>query len=97
MTEILLGVALVLLLAILALLMALLRRQAGADFTPLQPRFESLEASLEKTERTLREEMSRNREETTLNARQSREESSNRLGVFGDSLQARLAEIAGLL
>jgi len=44
----------------------------------------------------LRDEIAKNREEATLVARQGREETGNALKSFGDSLQASMANIAGL-
>lgn len=95
MTEILLGLALVLLLAILALTIVTLIRRPGADLSALQPRFDSLDSSLERVERAFREEMGRNREEAASAAKQLREELSGKVTGLGDSLQARLREDAG--
>ena len=62
----------------------------------LDIRVEAIERLLERQERMLRDEMSRNREESLLAARQGREESSIAVTAFGDSLLKRMSEIAGL-
>jgi DNA recombination protein RmuC len=64
--------------------------------TQSDPRIENLERLLERQERLLREETARIREESQLNARQGREEMSNAITVFGDSLQKRMTDIAQL-
>jgi len=96
MTDILLAVALVLLLINLILAIVLLSRRPRADVSALQPRFDSLQSNQERTERALREELGRNREEAASASKQLREELSGKVSAFGDSLQSRLAEIAGL-
>jgi DNA recombination protein RmuC len=74
----------------------LLRRNVGQDLAPLAARFDSVDKGLDRCERSLRDEMARNREEASLIARQGREESSNALKSFGDSLQASMSNIARL-
>lgn len=74
-----------------------LMRLARIGTTPsLDTRIEAVERLLERQERMLRDEMSRNREESLLAARQGREESSIAVTAFGDSLLKRMSEIAGL-
>jgi DNA recombination protein RmuC len=74
----------------------LLRRKGGGDFAALLARFDLLDKGLDRCERSSRDEIARNREEATLVARQGREETANALKSFGDSLQANMANIAGL-
>jgi DNA recombination protein RmuC len=83
MTEILLIVAIVLLLAVLALQLALLFRKARIDFSPIQQ-------ANERTERAVRDEFSRNRTEAATAAQQSREAVDTSLKNVGDSLDRRL-------
>ncbi len=59
-------------------------------------RLEALERLLEKQERTLREEMSRSREESQLAARQGREENAAAVAGLADGLLKRMSEIARL-
>ncbi|OGR29892.1 MAG: recombinase RmuC [Desulfuromonadales bacterium GWD2_54_10] len=79
------------------LLVVVLMRLVRIGATPsLDTRVEAIERLLERQERMVREEMSRNREESLLAARQGREEISKAVTVFGDSLLKRMSEIAGL-
>jgi DNA recombination protein RmuC len=77
-------------------LLILLRGKSGGNFTALAARLDLLDKSVERCERSLRDEIARNREEATLVARQGREETANALKASGDSLQANMANIAGL-
>src|SRR5229473_5896512 len=96
MTEILLIATILLLLVVIALLIVLLRQRSASDLSPLRHRFDSLEKSHDRIERSLRNDIAKNREEASSNARQAREEVSNTLRAFGDSLQTRMTNIAGL-
>jgi DNA recombination protein RmuC len=78
------------------LAMLLYRFSRFADSSGLELRIESLERMLERQERTLRDELARNREEAQLSARQGREENTRALSTFGDSQLMRMSEIAGL-
>ncbi len=71
----------------------LLRRSRGSD---LSFRLDSVDKDLDRCERSLRDEIAKNREEATLVARQGREETANALKSFGDSLQTNMTNIAGL-
>ncbi len=86
----------VLLVLNIAFSLMLLLRKSSIDFTPVQPRFDSLDKAQERLEKALREELARNREESSANSRQGREEISNTLTSFANSLQSRMAEISGL-
>ncbi|NOY52205.1 MAG: DNA recombination protein RmuC [Deltaproteobacteria bacterium] len=59
-------------------------------------RFADLEKNQERIERTFKEEISRNREETGIHAQQSREELSRSVRISGESLLTRMSEIAQL-
>ncbi len=78
----------------LAVILMRLARIGTAD--ALDIRIEAVERLLERQERTLRDEMSRSREESLLAARLGREESSIAVTALGDSLLRRMSEIAGL-
>ncbi len=78
----------------IALIFILLRR--GDRVRSLTDRLESMDKNAEKIERGLREEISRSRQEASLAARQGREETSNALRAFGDSLQTSMTNIARL-
>ncbi len=75
-----------LLVVIAAIQIFLLVRKAPVDLTPLQQALRSVEQSDERTERSVREEIAKNREETALALRQSREELTGALKGVGDTL-----------
>jgi DNA recombination protein RmuC len=93
MTEILLTIAIVLLLAVLALLVVLLIRRPADLHGPVQVRFDALERNQERSERAVQEEMAKNRNETSANAARAREEMASTLKGFGDSLAAQLTAL----
>jgi len=89
--------SLILSLSSLVLLALLLYRLSRPVESPgLESRIDSLERMLERNERMLREELTRNREEALLSARQGREENASAVSAFGDSLLKRMSELAGL-
>ncbi len=59
-------------------------------------RFDGLERQLEKIERAVREEASRQREESSAAARQAREESAAAVAALADGILKRMTEIAAL-
>jgi DNA recombination protein RmuC len=75
----------VVLLGLNAVLVLILLR--GKNWKDLKFHLESVDKNVDRSERSLRDEIARNREETTLVARQGREETGNVLKSFGDSLQ----------
>jgi DNA recombination protein RmuC len=74
----------------------LLRRKTAIDFTPLQSELQTIEKSQERIERSVRDEIARNREETGNAIRQTREELSNALKEFNDSIVKSMGEMAKL-
>ncbi len=87
----LLVVILVLVLAVSVMQMLLLTRQNGSA---LKTQLENLEKSLEKVERSIRDDLARNREESTSAAQKAREELSANLKLGGDSINRQLAGMA---
>jgi len=79
---------------LLVVLMYRLSRSAASS--AVTARIDALERVLERQERVLREELTRNREEAQLSARQGREEIARAVSAFGDSLLKRMSELAGL-
>ena len=77
----------------LILIIILLRKERSGA---LVARFDSADRSAEKSERALREEIARGRQEAALAARQGREETGSALRSFGDSLQTSMTNIARL-
>ena len=94
MIEALLIVTVVLLAAVLVLQVVL--RSRGADLSPVQARLDALETAQERAERGVREEFARSREEGAQQARAGREEFSEALKNFNDSVLKQMTEIAGL-
>jgi DNA recombination protein RmuC len=68
-------------------MIALLVAKKGESPQRLDDRFGSLEKGLERTERLVREEIAKNREEATANARMGREEVSRGLNDFLQNLE----------
>jgi len=82
--------------SVVMLVVILMRLARIGTAGALDTRIEGVERLLERQERTLRDEMYRNREESLSAARQGREESSIAVTALGDSLLKRMSEIAGL-
>ena len=95
MSDILLVAVAILLLLVLAAVLFLLRRPPGGS-TDLLLRVEAMKSALETLDRRLGEESALSRESASRSAGQEREELQRGLRASGDSLQARLAEIASL-
>ena len=71
------------------------RRMAGITLQ-LKDSFSLLETRLDHSERVVKDEMSRNREETALSAMRAREELGQSLRNTADSLLKRISESAGM-
>jgi len=85
-TTALLVLVLALLVAILVAQAVLLRRRLTVDLVPVVTQVQGLERSQERTERGVRDEVSRNRTELVDATRQSREELAGSLKNVGDTL-----------
>ncbi|HLX12305.1 MAG TPA: DNA recombination protein RmuC, partial [Bacteroidota bacterium] len=68
----------------------------GATAEQVEQGISTLNKNLERTERALREELARNREEASSVGKQSREESAAAMKAFTESILARLTEQAGM-
>lgn len=86
------NLALFLAVVILAILMG--RRRGTIDLSPLQPRLDALEKAQERLERTVREEVGRQRAEAAEQARAQREELSGTLKGVADSMVRSVGEIS---
>ncbi|UCF94042.1 MAG: DNA recombination protein RmuC [Desulfobacterales bacterium] len=95
-TEIMLLVAILVALAVLVLLIVLVKRKPEEAIARMQEDLAELEDNQERLQHVLRDEMSRHRQETANNARQTREELGTGLKLLSDSLLQRMTEIAGL-
>lgn len=91
----LIAIAAFLILAI-ALLIVLLRRKPESQLLHLESQIAQIEKGQERTERSVKDEIAKNRDEATSNAKQGREEITNTLNTFIDSLLSRMTEIATL-
>ncbi|MBE9504664.1 MAG: DNA recombination protein RmuC [Proteobacteria bacterium] len=96
MIEPLLIVINLLLILAIALLIVLLRRKPESQLLHLENQIAQIEKGQERTERSVKDEIAKNRDEATLNAKQGREEMANTLNAFRDSLLSRMTEIATL-
>jgi DNA recombination protein RmuC len=96
MPEALLVVVIVCLLVVIGLQVALLRRKNEMDLTPLREIANGVDRSYERGERAVREEIAKNRDETSNAARQSREETVATLKHFNESLVTTIGEMAKL-
>jgi DNA recombination protein RmuC len=90
MDGVLLVIVIVLLVVIAMIQIFLLVRKTPVDLNPLQQALRSVEQSGERTERSIREEIAKNRVETTQALRQSREELAGALKGVGDTLYGQL-------
>ena len=97
MTDILLPVLLLLLVAVLCVLLLILRKQGlQIDSTLLFSRLDTFEKGQERTESLLREEAARSREELSRTAREQRQELSEAFKGFGDSVVQRMRDVASI-
>jgi len=90
MTETLLILAIVLLLAILILEVAVLFRKTSVDLSPIQQALQATDKVGERIERAVREEIGRNRTEAATAAQQSRQETAAAFKNIGDSMVKQL-------
>ena len=90
----LLVVIVLLLLAVIALQVYALRRGVSLDLSPVQQAFASVEKTAERTERAVREEAAKARDESAAASRATREELNVSLKNVGDSLNTRLSAVA---
>jgi len=93
MNELLIGL-LLLVSAAIGLLLLLLKRSGDASAGPQLARLDGLDRALEKSERSLREELGRLREELAQQLRDGREEQGSGLASFGEAQLRRMTEIA---
>jgi DNA recombination protein RmuC len=90
MTTTLLIAGLILLVTILAVQLLLLRRKVAFDLSPVQEAFRMVEASYERSERAVREEIRKNRGEISTSLGQSRDELTKSLKSLTETLNRQL-------
>lgn len=84
---------LILLVAVLAMQTLLLRKKVGIDLSPMEKALADVEASYDRSERAVREEIARNRQEFSQDAQSSRQELAAALKATGDTLNQQLAAL----
>jgi DNA recombination protein RmuC len=96
MNDILLIVVVLLSILSIILVLILTKRKSGDSLTKIEDNFAGLEKRQEQTEHTIKDEITRNRQETAGSARQARVELSKSLKDSSDSLLQRMTENAGM-
>ncbi len=81
---------------ILFLLIILIINRPNRKIDTLENNLQSIEKNQEKIERNIREEIAKNRDETSLTAKHGREEINNYIKSFNDSVLSRMADISNL-
>ena len=97
MVEALLSIVVFLLVVAIVLLGLLLRGTSRDPVAPLAPKIEALAGAQERAERLVQEELKRNREESTGNARHLREEVGASIKGMSDSVEKRVNEMRGVV
>jgi DNA recombination protein RmuC len=95
-TDILLIATLVLLVAVVAILLTLLKKTTQSDPAILTSRLNVFEKVQERTERAVREEVAQSRDEQGKSARVQRQELTEAFKIFGDSVVQRMMDVAGI-
>lgn len=96
MTDTILILILLLLIAVAILQFVILSKTSDKKLTHLDSNINSLKDNQEKTERVVREEIAKGRQESTYVSKMDREEISGSIKAFSDSLQSRMAEVSAL-
>ncbi len=86
----------VLLIVVIALLLVLYRKTSQNDPAVIVSRLDSLEKAQERTERAVREDVAKSREELGKAAREQRQELMEAFKTFGDSVVQRMMDAAGV-
>lgn len=90
MTETLLIIVLVLLVVVAAFQLLLWRRKIDVDLSPIQAAITTAEKSYERTDRSIRDEIGKSRDESSNMARQSREELATTLKTVGEGMTQQI-------
>jgi len=96
MLEFLLIMLIVLVVGIAVLLLVLLKRSPNTKLLQFETQLATFERNQEKVERSLKDEIAKNREESTNNSKQLREEVRNSLKSSSDSLLTQMTNISEL-
>jgi len=90
--ELVIGGTIILALLAIILLIILIRRKPAFIINKLQENFSGLQNKQDRLELVIKDEITRNRQETAQNAQQARQELSASLKFSSDSLQQRMSE-----
>lgn len=82
--------------AVIILLIVLIIRTSAKDFKKYENQISYILKQQERLERVIREEISTNRDESIKNSKSDREEMSNSLRIFGNSISSQMKIIADL-
>lgn len=96
MIEILLIISIIGIIALVVMSFQLLKRDSAPLWDQAKTKIDSIERNQERLERTVKEEISRNREEAGNSSRNLREEMMNSLKSFNDSLLNQMQKISSL-
>ena len=89
-------ITLLILLVVVLVLQIWQLRSKTVDLSPLLGKLEALQNLQERTDRSVRDEIAKFRTEMQIGAHQERAELTQALKSFGDSVEARMAQSAGL-
>ena len=96
MPDVLLILILVVVVIVASLQVLLLRRRTELDPAALKPSFDTLTSGQERIEKAVREEIARNRAESSESAKDLREEVARGLKGFNDSVLKQMADLASI-
>ena len=94
--EMLTGLSTVLVIVMIIINSIILKKVAGAAPSQMEGRLESFEKGIEKTEKSVTDQISRFRDENTTNAREARTELNTAVQSFGEMVLSRMTELANL-
>jgi DNA recombination protein RmuC len=92
----LIAIAVFLVVALVLLVLLIVRSSSNPAFLQLQSKLQSLNENANRLERSMREEIARNREEANSNAKQGREELSASFNSFGGTVREQMSDISGM-
>jgi len=72
------------------------QKSSQVDFHPIQTSLDNLDKGITKLDSTLRDELSRNREETNRLSKETRQEITNSFHTLGESVSTRMGQIADM-
>jgi len=94
--EMLTGFSAVLVIVMIVINSIILKKVAGPAPSPLEGRLDNFEKGVEKTEKSVTDQISRFRDESTANAREARSELNTAVQKSGDAVLSRVTELASL-